>query len=191
MTSGDRLLFRVRGSAPGPYELVLRAVGAGEQRFTEASLAALERAVGALAPFLVHRREDAPEALAVDGPALELVRHSGSLEVEVVAGAPGAEQLRDAKAARVAAERAAHAAVDYSTLLRGYPARVLRAESLAWLRATPVADWPPIRVTLAQDGTPILTDGNHRVAVAREFGVAALNSCVRAGGRVHEAPIGV
>lgn len=75
------------------------------------------------------------------------------------------------KAARRVAIAAAHAAVDFGALLCGFSVQTRRPESLAWLRATPVELWPPIRVTLCDDGSPALTDGHHRVAVARELGV--------------------
>jgi hypothetical protein len=187
--AGIHLLVRARGA--GPYELVLRCTGAGQQRFAEPTFEELERAIAGFAPFLARRRADIPEVVRVDADALDLVRHSESLDVEVIAEQPMTpERAAAMKAARFAEIRSAHAAVDYGTLLRGYEVQVRRPASLAWWRAVPVAEWPPLRVTLADNGAAIVTDGHHRCAVARELGVEALTARVRTVDGVLERTVG-
>jgi hypothetical protein len=183
------LLLRTRGA--GPYELVVRCTGAGQQRFAEPTFEALERAIAGFAPFLARRRADMREVLRVDADALELVRHSESLQVESIAEPNLAERAAVMKAARAAETRAAHAAVDYATLLRGYAAIVRRPASLEWWRARPISEWSPLRVTLADNGAAILCDGHHRAAVARELGVESLPALVRTVDGVVERLVGV
>lgn len=110
--------------------------------------------------------------------------------------APSPEGLALAKARRRAAEADALARMlasdPWPTLLVGHSVTVRRAATVAWLRSTPVEQWPPIKVGLAADGTPFVTDGNHRIAVARGLGVRELPAVVRAAGRVvYEGLVGV
>jgi hypothetical protein len=132
--AGERLCLRALGE--GSYELVLRCAGAGEQRFAEASWVALERAIGGLAPFATHRRADMPGAVFVDADALVLVRHSDTLDVEVIPEqvcSPGA--LRAEKAARQAALEASWAEFATPerlvTLMRDRKVRPHREKSMA------------------------------------------------------------
>jgi hypothetical protein len=101
-----------------------------------------------------------------------------------------------AKAGRQAAEAETLARLlasdPWPSLLVGHAVTVRRPSTIEWLRATPVAEWPALRVGLAFDGATWLVDGNHRIAVARALGVNALPARVRAGGRVvHDGLVGV
>jgi hypothetical protein len=101
------------------------------------------------------------------------------------------KQGAEIKAAYQRARAAAHAAVDYTTLLVGHPVGVRFPATLEWLRRTPVEDWPPLRVMLNERGEAILTDGHHRVTVARELGVGQLRAHVRLWDGVVERVVGV
>lgn len=176
-------MLRVTAIAPGPVWLELTAPEVGGQCFGAADLAALVREF----PRGAMRGRLTPSgSLYVEGATL--VGASTNL---AIAGPPTVDLLAT-KAERRAAREAAWATVNFGTLLRGYPVRVLRPATLVWLRASPVERWPPVRVGIAEDGSAYLVDGNHRVAVAREFGAAVVGAQVRAGGRVvYAGPVGV
>jgi hypothetical protein len=158
----------VRALGEGPYELVLRCEGAGEQRFSASTLETLARDIARLAPFTTHTRPaDKPGVFYVD--TAELVRHSATLAVEVV---PVRLPAVD-KAERNRLERAAHerALARAGELLRGLRAAACappgdRGLAAGYARGAVAAAAHHARP--GRDGTPILTDGHHRLAVARE-----------------------
>jgi hypothetical protein len=190
--SGERLLVATRGA--GPYELVLRCTGAGEQRFCEVTLEALECAIRDFAPFLARRPADMPEVVTVDADALEFVRHNASLHVEVVTDR-SPEQFLEDKAARQRALESAWGRFAtperLATLLVGREVATQNRPSIAWLRATPPSEWPAIQVRWNGERA-LLMGGCHRVMVARELGVREVRAQVHAGQHVvFEGRVGV
>lgn len=176
---------------PSGYQLVVRNPSNGDQRFRGASLQDLARRISSFGGFSAQMVAGVLEVSGAD-----LVSASPGLAVEVVpVPDPAKERLQGAaiKEANRRAMAAAHAAVDFGTLLRDYhrPPPVVRTATLEWLRRTPVEDWAPLRVTLNERGVAILTDGHHRVTVARELGVGQLRAYVRLWDGYVERRVGI
>jgi len=165
--------------------LVLRNESMGEQVFSAPDVAGL---------LAQSPRGSMRFRLGGNGLVLENAVHVEALGVEVTTRqdclpeqertAAARDAMAERKAARRAATEAAWAAVDFGTLLTQVQARPMRAESIDWLRQTPVEQWGALHVLLTDNADAVLCDGNHRVTVARELGLTSLRAQVRAGDRV-------
>jgi hypothetical protein len=174
-------------TAPGPVWLQVASASTGHQRFAAPTLAelALEFPRG---PLSAHVSLDG--ALFISGPD-EVLGHSANIELE--ASVP--PDIAAEKAARQAALEAAW--VEFATperlatLLHGREVYTQNRPSLAWLRATPPTDWPPIFLRWNGDRA-LLMGGCHRVRVARDLGITEIRGRVHAGpGIVYDGLVGV
>lgn len=180
-------MLRVTATAPGAVWLELDAPGVGRQHFGAADLAALRHEF----PRGAVKARLAPDgALLVEGATL--VAASTTL---ACSGPPPPVDLDAVKAERQAVLEATWAqfatAERLATLLHGRHVHTQDRPSLAWLRATPPDEWPPIFIRWNGDAA-LLTGGCHRVRVARELGIPSVKAQVHAGARVvYEGPVGV
>lgn len=166
--AGNRLAVRAVGE--GPYELVLRCEGAGEQRFAASTLKTLARDIGRFAPFTTHRRADMPGVVLVDAVALGVVRHGSSLAVE-------------AFVEPIPPERAAHerALARAGELLRD----TSRCPCAARRRL------PGSGARHPSNGRRSRSSSHHRLVVARELGIGELSAQVRTAMGVLARVVGI
>lgn len=125
--------------------------------------------------------------------ALEEARFEG-LDIRVVPDSPELTPAQQKAAHQDALDRRWERYVSperLATLLKDTVITPRRQSSLEWLRAHRVSEWPPIYVVFNGERA-LLLGGCHRVVVARELGIRALEARVHVGNRIaYEGLVGV